>query len=54
MVPAAAVGLLGAAASAIVACETVSGRLPKRLESWMRAPVPPTEVCTTFRIDMFA
>ncbi len=32
----------------------VSGRLPNRLESRTRAPVPPTEVCTTLRIDMCA
>src|ERR1044072_2699569 len=52
MVPAAAVGLLGAAASASEACVIVSGRALYRLESWMRAPVPPMLVWMTFRIDM--
>ncbi len=49
--PTVAVGLLGAAARASVACEMTSGWEPKRLDRWMRARLPPTEACTTLRIE---
>ncbi len=51
MVSATAAAVPGPAARAMEACVMVSGDWPYRLDRVTRAPVPPTEVCTTLRTE---